>query len=367
MAERIGIIGAGAIGGVVGGLLTRAGYDVTLIDHWVDHVEAMKQNGLRLSGPLIGDIRVPVNALHLHEVQAIEEPFDLGFVSVKSYDTEWATSFISPLVRDEGAIVDFQNGINDERVAAIAGRDRTLGCVITIGCGMYEPGHCMRTDTRTQGFKVGELDGVKSDRAARIASIHQSRRGRGSDRQSVGRALGQAGGQLHGQRGGRTLRLRLGRGAGARRHALALHPHRRRGDRGRPRARPRNRRRLGYRCATLRRCRQRQRFHTARCRADRRRPGPRRRPPLAAARRDPRPPSRNRRPQRLGRRPRPGRRSPHPSERRDHPRSSAASPSARSAPTPQISKQSWRGSTSIKLRPAGAVCRAGRSGSAFRC
>ena len=171
MAERIGIIGAGAIGGVVGGLLTRAGYDVTLIDHWVDHVEAMKQHGLRLSGPLIGDIRVPVNALHLHEVQAIEEPFDLGFVSVKSYDTEWATSFISPLVRDDGAIVDFQNGINDERVAAIAGRDRTLGCVITIGCGMYEPGHCMRTDTRTQGFKVGELDGVKSDRAARIASI----------------------------------------------------------------------------------------------------------------------------------------------------------------------------------------------------
>ena len=144
---------------------------MTLIDHWVDHVEAMKQNGLRLSGPLIGDIRVPVNALHLHEVQAIEEPFDLGFVSVKSYDTEWATSFISPLVRDDGAIVDFQNGINDERVAAIAGRDRTLGCVITIGCGMYEPGHCMRTDTRTQGFKVGELDGVKSDRAARIASI----------------------------------------------------------------------------------------------------------------------------------------------------------------------------------------------------
>ena len=43
-------------------------------------------------------------------------------------------------------------------MAAIAGRERTLGCVITIGAGMYDPGHCMRTDTRTQGFKVGELD-----------------------------------------------------------------------------------------------------------------------------------------------------------------------------------------------------------------
>ena len=171
MPERIAIVGAGAIGGVVGGLLTRAGYDVTLIDHWVEHVDAMKQRGLRLSGPLIGDIRIPVDARHIHEVQAIDEPFDLGFLAVKSYDTEWAAALLSPLVRSDGAIVDFQNGINDERVAAVAGRERTLGCVITIGCGLYEPGHCMRTDTRPLGFKVGELTGILSERAERIAAI----------------------------------------------------------------------------------------------------------------------------------------------------------------------------------------------------
>ena len=171
---RIGIIGAGAIGGVVGGLLTRAGCDVTLFDHWVEHVDAMKRNGLRLSGPLIGDIRVPVNARHLYEAQQLSEPFDLGFVAVKSYDTEWASAFIAPLVKDAadgGAIVDFQNGINDERVAAVVGRERTLGCVITIGCGMYDPGHCLRTDTRTLGFKIGELDGADSDRAREIAAL----------------------------------------------------------------------------------------------------------------------------------------------------------------------------------------------------
>ncbi len=171
VSERIAIVGAGAIGGVVGGLLTRAGCDVTLIDHWVDHVEAMKQHGLRLSGPLIGDIRVPVNALHIHEVQAIDAPFDLGFLAVKSYDTEWAAHLLNPFVSPDGAIVDFQNGINDERVAAVAGRRRTLGCVITIGCGLYEPGHCIRTDTRSLGFKVGELDGALSARAQRIAAI----------------------------------------------------------------------------------------------------------------------------------------------------------------------------------------------------
>ena len=170
----IGIIGAGAIGGVVGGMLTRAGYDVTLFDHWTEHIDAMKRDGLRLSGPLLGDFRVPVDARHLYEAQALRGQFDLGIVAVKSYDTEWASAFLSPLVKDasdDGAIVDFQNGINDERVAAVVGRERTLGCVITIGAGMYEPGHCMRTDTRTLGFKVGELDGSDSDRARDIAAI----------------------------------------------------------------------------------------------------------------------------------------------------------------------------------------------------
>ena len=43
MIERIGIFGAGAIGSVVGGMLARAGHDVTLIDQWPEHVEAIKR------------------------------------------------------------------------------------------------------------------------------------------------------------------------------------------------------------------------------------------------------------------------------------------------------------------------------------
>jgi 2-dehydropantoate 2-reductase len=94
------------------------------------------------------------------------------FISVKSYDTEWATSLgIQYLKQPNGVVVDFQNGINDERVAAIAGRERTLGSVITIGAGMYEPGHAMRTDTGAIGFKIGELDGKDTERARELAKI----------------------------------------------------------------------------------------------------------------------------------------------------------------------------------------------------
>jgi 2-dehydropantoate 2-reductase len=155
MIKRIAVLGAGAIGSVVGGMLTRAGHDVTLIDQWAEHVEAMKTRGLRLSGAM-GDLVVPVRALHIHELQTVTEPFDAVFVAVKSYDTEWATAMALAYLREpDGVVVDFQNGINDARVAALAGKHRSLGCVITISAGMYEPGHAMRTDTATIGFKIG--------------------------------------------------------------------------------------------------------------------------------------------------------------------------------------------------------------------
>jgi 2-dehydropantoate 2-reductase len=168
---RIGIIGAGAIGSVVGGLLAKVGRDVTLIDQWPEHVEAMRRQGLRLSGTCSDHI-IRVKAIHVHELQSVTQPFDAAFVAVKSYDTEWATALVLPyLARPEGVVVDFQNGINDDRVAAVAGRGRTLGCVITIGAGLYEAGHAMRTDTQPIGFKIGELDGKDSERAQRLAEV----------------------------------------------------------------------------------------------------------------------------------------------------------------------------------------------------
>ncbi|HYB42676.1 MAG TPA: 2-dehydropantoate 2-reductase, partial [Candidatus Methylomirabilis sp.] len=168
---RTGIIGAGAIGCVVGGLLTRAGRDVTLIDQWPEHVDAMKARGLRLSGTC-GEHLIPVKALHLHEVQGLAELFDAVFIAVKSYDTEWAAQLaLANLRSPDGVLVDFQNGINDERLAAVAGRERSLGCVITIGAGMYEPGHAVRTDNAAVGFKVGEHDGADSPRARELARM----------------------------------------------------------------------------------------------------------------------------------------------------------------------------------------------------
>lgn len=176
---RIGIMGAGAIGCNVGGMLARAGHDITFIDQWPAHVEAMKTSGLKLSGTW-PDHDVPASAftaLHLYEAQSITEPFEAAFLAVKGYDTEWATMFIMRFLNADGVVVDFQNGINDERVAAVAGRHRTLGCVITIGAGLYEPGVALRTDpidSGRVGFKIGELDGSDTERAHKLVEAMNS-------------------------------------------------------------------------------------------------------------------------------------------------------------------------------------------------
>ncbi|HEV8587000.1 MAG TPA: 2-dehydropantoate 2-reductase [Methylomirabilota bacterium] len=171
MIKRIAILGAGAIGSVVGGMLVEKGHDVTLVDQWPEHVQAMAKVGLRLSGTC-GEHLVPVRALQLHELQSVGEPFDAVFLAMKSYDTEWAAHLAAQYLKTpDGVVVDFQNGINDERVAAVVGRERTLGCVIAISAGMYEPGHAIRTDTGQVGFYVGELDGRDTPRAQELARL----------------------------------------------------------------------------------------------------------------------------------------------------------------------------------------------------
>lgn len=168
--KRIAVIGAGAIGGNVAGPLRKAGVDVTVIDQWPEHVEAIRANGLivtRLDDELI----VPIEALHVHEAQSVTRPFDYVFVSVKSYDTAWSTVLMRQYLADGGAFVSFQNGLNDETIAEIVGAENTLGAVVTIGAGCYEPGKVLRTDRNPYGFKIGELDGSKSARAAELAEL----------------------------------------------------------------------------------------------------------------------------------------------------------------------------------------------------
>jgi 2-dehydropantoate 2-reductase len=167
---RIAVLGAGAVGSVVAGLLADGGHDITVIDQWPENVDTIKADGLRVSGTC-GELLVRPTALHIHEVQSVNVPFDIVFLAVKSYDTEWATALAAGYLADDGVVVTLQNGINDPIVARVAGPARAVGAVTLIGVAMQGPGRGMRTDNDEIGFKVGEHDGSESDRAVGIAEI----------------------------------------------------------------------------------------------------------------------------------------------------------------------------------------------------
>lgn len=176
MGKRIVFMGAGAVGGYVGGHLARAGEDVTLIDPWPEHIEYIKHNGIQLSGTQ-GEHSVKVNALHLHEVQSLfKTPVDIAFVCTKSYDTEWATSMIKQYLAPSGFIVSLQNSINEERIAHIVGWGKVVGCIAsTIGVDAFKAGHVMRTlqpgGSSYTVFRVGEVHGRITPRVEELARM----------------------------------------------------------------------------------------------------------------------------------------------------------------------------------------------------
>jgi len=176
MGDKIAIMGAGALGSYVGAFLTQGGEDVTFIDMWPEHVETMLQQGLRASGSQ-GDFTIPVKALHLTDAQSIHEPFDYAFISMKSYDTEWATHFIKRYVKPEGFFISLQNCWNDPVIGGIVGNEREIGCVAShIEVALWEPGHVIRGGAvgRNSGhdvFRVGEQDGRITPRVEKIAGM----------------------------------------------------------------------------------------------------------------------------------------------------------------------------------------------------
>jgi 2-dehydropantoate 2-reductase len=179
MQQRIAVVGAGAVGGYVGASLARAGHDVTLIDPWPAHVEAIRANGMNLYGMTEGERHtVKVNAIHLTEVQSLakQRPIDIAFISVKSYDTIWATQMIRQYLSPHGCVVSMQNCINEERVASVVGWGRTLGAIVGGGVGveLYEPGHIRRGYSKRPevvAFYVGEPSGRITARSQAIAAI----------------------------------------------------------------------------------------------------------------------------------------------------------------------------------------------------
>jgi 2-dehydropantoate 2-reductase len=176
---RIAIVGAGAVGGYAGAHMAQAGHDVTFVDPWPEHVEAMRSRGLTIAHLKdVPEFTVPVQAMHITGLQAVAKgrPFDIAFVCVKSYDTAWATAMIAQYLAPGGYVVSLQNCINEEVIAGIVGWGRVLGAIASlITVELSAPGLVKRAAGKSGAshtvYRVGEPHGRISPRAGTITSL----------------------------------------------------------------------------------------------------------------------------------------------------------------------------------------------------
>jgi 2-dehydropantoate 2-reductase len=166
---KITIIGAGAIGGLAGAYMTRAGHDVLLVDRWAEHVAALNEKGLYIDG-VRGEMTVPVKAATPDQLKG-----DLGniLIATKSQHAFEAVRQIIPLLTPESCVVSYQNGFNEPDLievldqAGLPGKRIVMGSIPNYGGALVDPGY---VEFVHEGpIQLGEMNGALTPRLETLA------------------------------------------------------------------------------------------------------------------------------------------------------------------------------------------------------
>ncbi len=158
---KIAVYGAGAMGTVLGALLTKSGWNVTLISRNVAHIEGLKSSGARILCKAINkEMAIPVSAITPDEMQ---EKYDIVFLMTKQKENAEIVEFLLPYLTKEGIICTTQNGFPERSVAEILGKEKTYGAVVTWGATFVGDGVVELTSDPTA--MTMEVGGYENDNA----------------------------------------------------------------------------------------------------------------------------------------------------------------------------------------------------------
>jgi len=160
--DPVVVWGAGAMGGSIGASLIRGGEDVLFVDTDAEHAAAIREHGLRITGP-IDEFTVAAKCVHPADV---DPGIRTVLLAVKAHHTEAALSAIEPFLAEDGCVVSVQNGLNELVIAGRLGRERTVGCFVNFGADVIEPGVVMRGNRGA--VVVGEIEGAHGPRARAV-------------------------------------------------------------------------------------------------------------------------------------------------------------------------------------------------------
>lgn len=168
---KFAVVGAGALGSAIGGVLTEAGHDVLLITRNRAHVDAINQHGLKLRTAGVDRVVQARAAVSAQEAMALGQGVvDCMIVLVKSAQTHAAVSAAMDLIGPDTSVLSLQNGLGHEDIlSAMVGTQRVLAGKTYVGGQMIAPGHviCGHVGKDTH---MGELDGSISHRISAIAN-----------------------------------------------------------------------------------------------------------------------------------------------------------------------------------------------------
>jgi 2-dehydropantoate 2-reductase len=161
---RIAVFGSGGLGGFYGGLLARAGEDVSFIARG-RQLEALRSQGLTVKSTLVGDFSLPARAT---DSPAEVGPVDLLIVGVKSYDLEEASAHMQPMVGGQTMVLPLQNGIDaTPLLATVLGVEHVLVGVAYVSAFIESPG--VIHHTALNAIHLGEQSPGVTPRVAQVA------------------------------------------------------------------------------------------------------------------------------------------------------------------------------------------------------
>jgi 2-dehydropantoate 2-reductase len=167
---RTAILGAGALGIIIGARMTKNGQQVDLIDSFKENVDALNANGATVTGYLA--MHQAVTALTPEQMTGT---YDLVLLLTKQTANETALLKLLPHLHKDSIVCTLQNGVPEESVAAIVGKERTIGGAVGFGATWLKPGVSELTSTMEAvekfAFEIGEIDGVARPRLAKVKEV----------------------------------------------------------------------------------------------------------------------------------------------------------------------------------------------------
>ena len=161
---KVAVLGAGAMGCLFGGLMAEKGLDVTLIDVWKEHVDAINSKGLKMDGHG-GDRYIKIKAT---TDPTTLKPVDAIIIMCKATALEKALTNAKNIIGDKTMLMSFQNGIGHEAIMQkIAGKEKVLGGTTTQASNVLGPGH-IKNHAALPSW-IGEYEGGMSDRVKDLA------------------------------------------------------------------------------------------------------------------------------------------------------------------------------------------------------